>query len=329
MSDTPNAPQVKAGTGLIDLNKIWGAFRPVLAQNGWTDWTISKDPSADLTAMTDMGNARTNNEDAHAAWRFWPGGDLPAFTVLLIADGVGGEEFGEVASNLTIRTLSMDLIRIALSRHGAPTADDVKSSLRMAHDLVRSEGARLDSFDRMATTAVVAVLDGCNLHVTHVGDSRAYLFRQKKLQQITHDHSLMAELIRLNRIQPEEARTHKMRHMVTRVVGKDEVLEPETASHVIEDGDQILLCTDGLTDMLEDPVIEKILQDGASVPDRAARLIQAALSAGGRDNVTVVLAESPARNVGSASQTPAGALAPALAICHSGRVCTYIRKDKR
>src|SRR3990167_1103008 len=197
---------VKKDEDLLDIVKLWGLLNPILVQHGWKEWTISTDPLPDLTAQTDMGNVRTNNEDAHAALRFSRGPASQPVTVLLIADGVGGEELGEVASNLTVKTVAADMIRTVLALGSAPAAEHVANSLSVSHDLVRSEGGRRGIFDRMATTAVAAVLQGTTLHLAHAGDSRAYVLGGGRLKQVTRDHSLMSELIRLNRITREDAR---------------------------------------------------------------------------------------------------------------------------
>jgi protein phosphatase len=170
----------------------------------------------------------------------------------------------------------------------------------------------------MATTIVVAVLADRALHIANVGDSRAYLLDKEGIRQITEDHTLMAELIRMNRIDPEKARTHHMRHIITRVVGKEKQIEPAAQTLSVSPGDVILLCSDGLTDMLEDAQIEKILRSRKNPAAQAGALVESALQAGGRDNVTVVLAHVPAN--------PVAMEVPVLSICHTGQFRSYTNK---
>lgn len=305
---------VEAGLG---IDPVWKYFRSIAKAEELDNWTGADGSLDDLAALTDQGKVRSNNEDAHLAWRWSADRTGSPVTVLLIADGVGGAEYGEVASALTVNTVAVELFRALIQKSPEPPGlDDVRKSLFLAQEVVCAEAARRGLADNgMGTTAVVAVIFGRTLHLTHVGDSRAYLFGRAGLSQVTEDHSLVSELVRLKRIDPEQARRHSLRHVITQVVGKTDGFDPEGRTLNVEDGDTVLLCTDGLTDMLENPEIEQTMRAAAGVPRQAERLIGAALDAGGRDNVTVVLARAP-------GSSPAGKI-PALSICQFGRVRTY------
>ncbi len=228
-------------------------------------------------AGTDTGKVREHNEDS-----LYPteGGSGPGPVVLMVADGMGGAVAGEIASRLAVEAASE-----------LPADDDVDPADRViagnsAVLLATEENRELAG---MGTTMTLVDLrpDG-GATFAHVGDSRAYMVRNGILSKVTTDHSLVGELITLGRITPEEARSHPHRHLVTRVLGLGPITVDTTHTD-LEDGDRILLCTDGLTDMVTDPQIEEILNAGEGVEATAWALIEQANAAGGVDNTTVVV----------------------------------------
>ena len=228
------------------------------------------------SARTDTGRRRRRNEDAFVC-------EPPLFA---IADGMGGAQAGEVASRLAAESLRE-------SEQGE------LSSLEQAVELIQEANRRVYAYSSenasargMGTTMTVALVDGDRVTIGHVGDSRAYLLRDDELTQLTQDHSLVAELVRSGRLTPEEAETHPRRSVITRALGTDSEVEVDVFSLRAQDRDLFLLCSDGLTSMVTDSAIERILAGArADLDDAAKKLIAAANHAGGEDNITVVLFE--------------------------------------
>lgn len=330
--------------GFVTLDGLWSDLQSVGASAGLRAWRPREDVVGDVAALTDVGKIRTNNEDSHAAWKYFSGTSSSPVTVLIVADGVGGEEAGEVASSIAVQSISRDIFREADAwttavsvvedigfRAAAMNTDDLfqksaggfieealRESLQKANREARRAAQEAGLADRSAATVVVAVLHERTLYTANLGDSRAYALTGAGLRQVTDDHSLVEELARMNRLDRADIRHHPMRHVVTRVVGKEEIVDPDVKRLRLDPGDIILLCTDGLTDMLEDTMIEKLIRRHTGVIDQGRALIAAALEAGGRDNVTVVLGRvsdaSPARR-------------PGLALCHAGQYRYYSMED--
>ncbi len=228
------------------------------------------------SALSDTGRRRRRNEDAFYC-------EPPLFAV---ADGMGGAQAGEVASQLAAESLreheSGDL----------PAAEQVVDLIRAANRRVHSYSSQNLSARGMGTTMTVALVDNGAIVIGHVGDSRAYLLRDGSLEQLTQDHSLVAELVRSGRLSPEEAETHPQRSVITRALGTDAEVDVDVFSIRARDGDLVLLCSDGLTSMLGNDEIERTLIEKRAVLDGAAEeLVRAANEAGGEDNITVVLFE--------------------------------------
>lgn len=228
-------------------------------------------------AVSHTGRRRLRNEDAHVS-------DPPLFAV---ADGMGGAQAGELASRLAAGAI-------------AERRDGVQGEEALMH-LVREANARI--FERsladpaaagMGTTITVALVDEAagTVALGHVGDSRAYRIRDGRLDQLTTDHSLVAELLRTGRLTPEEADVHPHRSVITRALGTEPDVEVDTSTVELRPGDLFLLCSDGLTTMVPDDEIAAIADAGGEDPDRVADLlVEAANRAGGDDNITVVVFE--------------------------------------
>jgi protein phosphatase len=229
---------------------------------------------ARATAATDTGRRRRRNEDAFVC-------DPPLFA---IADGMGGAQAGEIASHLAATSVQHAEL--------GGTVDDQRVA-RLIQDANRSvyERARTDeSTSGMGTTMTVALVDGEIAHIGHVGDSRAYLVRDHSLEQLTEDHSLVGELIRSGRLSPEEAEAHPHRSVITRVLGTDPEVKVDTFSIRTKPGDLFMLCSDGLTSMVDDARILAVIEEHRADVDAVARaLVAEANASGGEDNITVVL----------------------------------------
>ena len=241
-------------------------------------------------ARTDPGPAREANEDAFML-------DVER-GVFIVADGMGGHAAGEVASRLAVEALhevltgdgDPDETRLVRDIDAIDTADSLRERLRygmnQASVRIRREAVDHPETTGMGTTLVVLVIDGDRGHVAHVGDSRAYLFRKGRLIRLTRDHSVVQQEIDAGRLTPELARLVPHKHILTQSVGYHGPVEPDTTTRVLEADDIFVLCSDGLTDPLDDASIIEIIE---ATPEEmlADALVRAALTAGGEDNITV------------------------------------------
>jgi protein phosphatase len=229
--------------------------------------------AAETIQMTDTGRQRRDNEDSMYA-------RAPVFVV---ADGMGGAQAGEVASRIAIEAFEQ-----GLPEQGSPEerlAARVRDANQRIHDLSRAEHERAG----MGTTLTAAYLGERDVAIAHVGDSRAYLFRDGSLQRLTQDHSLVGELVRRGKLTEEQAEEHPQRSIITRALGPEPSVQVDTWSYPVRDGDVLLLCSDGLTSMITEAQITEILSSSRTLEEAGGRLIGEANAAGGRDNITVVL----------------------------------------
>jgi serine/threonine protein phosphatase PrpC len=239
--------------------------------------------------LSDVGRQREANED-----NFLCG---PLFAV---ADGMGGAQAGEVASQMAV-----DVLGAGDEEPGTPE-ERLTRMIRLANRQIYDLAGRDESRRGMGTTTTAAILEGRDVSLGHVGDSRAYRFRDAKLEQLTHDHSLVAELVRSGQLSPEAAENHPQRSIITRALGPEADVEVDAHSHAAQDGDVYLLCSDGLTGMISEDEIAGILRGAGSLEQAAEDLIRAANQSGGKDNITVVLfrvgddgaGQAPAEDVG-------------------------------
>lgn len=223
--------------------------------------------------MTDVGRQRTGNEDSF----------FESPPVFCVADGMGGARAGEVASRIAIETLADGVAPDSgTETHLAETA---RAANRKIHELGETD----ESLRGMGTTFTAALVEDGAVVVGHVGDSRLYRLRDGELDQLTRDHSLVEELVRRGELEPDEAASHPQRAILTRALGPDADVEVETFTCPAKEGDVYLLCSDGLTTMLDATEIADIVRAGDSLDATAAALVGAANEAGGRDNITVVL----------------------------------------
>lgn len=225
---------------------------------------------------TDIGKVRRQNEDA--AWYDVNCG------VFAVADGMGGHLAGEVASGMAIQAVQQ-MVR----EHDMASVSVMRSAVMDAHEAIVRHAKENPACSGMGTTLSMMWRGGHYMYIAHVGDSRIYRYRNKMLERITQDHSLVEELVRAHIITPEEARTHPRRNIITRALGTQGDNQPDLLAADIKPGDLWLLCTDGLHGMISEEEIARVLSSGASLDMMASSLIQKALDAGGRDNVTLVL----------------------------------------
>ena len=266
----------------------------------------------DIASSTHTGHVRTNNEDHYLVVRVQRSlqtmmtnlidGSLPdrfdeVAYGMLVADGMGGCAAGEVASSqalIKLIELAVETPDWVMRMHQRENADTVMRRMterfRLIDSAMREQAESDPSLMGMGTTLTVAASLGAELFVGHIGDSRAYLFRNGRLHQLTRDNTLAQELIDAGIARPEDTATQAMRHVLTAALASGEQADPQIQRFHLSDGDQVLLCTDGLTGMVRDETIATILNDADSANRACQTLIDLALAAGGADNITVVLA---------------------------------------
>jgi protein phosphatase len=240
---------------------------------------MSAGTSARLAALTDRGRVRPENQDEARASALADGSAL-----LLVADGLGGEPAGDVASAETAKTVEARLAA------GAPSPpEDLADAFVKANRRIKSLASEEPGRATMATTLTAAIVRGGTCWLANAGDSRAYLVNDSGIKQLSRDDSWVAERVRAGDMTPAQAEVHPYRNVVTRGVGIDEELVVDVEVHTVGAGDLILLCTDGLYRMLADNVILALARRRESPAARARALVAAANAAGGVDNIGVAL----------------------------------------
>lgn len=232
-------------------------------------------------SLTDVGVVRKVNQD-YVYTSDKPVGHLP--NLFVVADGMGGHRAGDYASKYTVEVLERELKRT--------DEEDVERALIQAvkvanHELIREAGTD-EHLKGMGTTIVVATIINQMMYFANVGDSRLYLINQGILQ-LTKDHSLVEEMVRLGGIKPEEAKHHPDKNIITRAIGAKEEEEVDFYEHRLKKGDIILMCTDGLSNMVEDEELFHIVQGARDVVEAAEMLVETAKENGGTDNIGLVL----------------------------------------
>ena len=255
--------------------------------------------AADAICKTDTGRQRRDNEDSAFA-------RAPVFVV---ADGMGGAQAGEVASRLAIEAFEQ-----GVPGDGNPEerlATVVREANHQIYERSRADRGRAG----MGTTLTAAYVDDAHVAIAHVGDSRAYLFRDGTLQRLTQDHSLVDELVRRGKLTEEQAAEHPQRSIITRALGPEPDVEVDTWTYPARAGDVILLCSDGLTSMISEERVREVLAAHDNLDGAADALIDEANEAGGRDNITVVLfrLEEVGDEDGASDDTIVGVAVPRVA----------------
>jgi protein phosphatase len=262
-----------------------------------------------VAGRTDAGRVRESNEDhfliAELARTLWVREtNLPQAAtqygrnrghIFLVADGMGGHQAGEVASALGLEAVEayvLHLLRRFSNLHDSDELGvlrDFKEALRQADARIVEEAAQHPEFQGMGTTLTLAFVSGWRLFVFHAGDSRCYLHRGGQLRQVTADHTVAATLARMGVIKPEEVGQNRYRHVVTNILGRG-TAKVQVERVDLQAGDALLLCSDGLTEMLPDGWMAAVLESEADPRGACERLVSEANAAGGKDNITVVVA---------------------------------------
>lgn len=248
----------------------------------------------EIFGLTDVGLVRNHNEDSI--------GNNHDLGLIVLADGMGGHRGGEVASAITVSTV-LETLTASLKSIRPGDSDEYNGQnlhCMAVHDAIEAANTRVfnaskenDHYRGMGTTVVVVLFHNNRFVVAHVGDSRLYRYRNGELEQITHDHSLMQELVDRGFYSQQQAEQSLNRNLVTRAIGIEESVAIDVAEDAVETGDIFLLCSDGVTDMVDDDTIKNTITNNAEdLEEIATELIRLSNEAGGKDNISVVLARA-------------------------------------
>ena len=234
-------------------------------------------------SITDVGQKRTVNQD-FVFTSETPVGNLP--NLFVVADGMGGHKAGDFASSYAVEVL---LSTIREDENSNPVKI-IRAAIETANTQLLREASDNEAMSGMGTTMVLVTIVGHYAYVANVGDSRLYLINQG-IVQLTKDHSLVEEMVRLGGIKPEEAKHHPDKNIITRAIGAKDSVEVDFYEHRLKKGDIILMCTDGLSNMVEDEELFHIVQGGRDIVESAQSLVETAKENGGTDNIGIVLVE--------------------------------------
>ncbi|MGH2838249.1 MAG: Stp1/IreP family PP2C-type Ser/Thr phosphatase [Thermoleophilaceae bacterium] len=237
-------------------------------------------------SLTDVGRQRNANEDALF--------EASGASLFAVADGMGGARAGEVAAKTAVDEIA------GLESSDAVGERDLASVVEQANKRIHELSVGDESLSGMGTTMTTLAVGDGEVAIAHVGDSRAYRLRDGELERLTHDHSLVDEMVRAGRLTPEEAEVHPQRSIITRALGPEPEVEVERMTYPARSGDVYLICSDGLTTMVPEDGIAAILRARSSLRQAGEELVRAANEAGGRDNITVVLFRLGAEGEGEA-----------------------------
>jgi serine/threonine protein phosphatase PrpC len=246
----------------------------------------------DAGARTDLGRVRKNNEDCFEV--------VPDLGLFILSDGMGGEAHGEIASRLAVDTIAqhcqeslkdpkMALFEGEVAPELTAKTNRLASAIRLANRIIYESAQKHPAQRGMGATVVTVWVDGERVSMAHVGDSRAYRLRQGSLEQLTQDHSLVAEQVRRGILTKQQADQSEMQSVLIRALGIDPSVQVDVDEHTLITGDAVLLCSDGLSRMVTDAEIASTLMTSQTAQEAVDRLVESANDAGGEDNVTVVV----------------------------------------
>lgn len=250
---------------------------------------------------SDIGRVRENNEDSFCL--------APELNLFVLSDGMGGQSSGEVASRLAAETVVQHCRDAAanpsLALEGAPiegvseSTNRLASAVRLANQAIRREAQKAKARDGMGATVVAVQFDGERMSLAHVGDSRAYRLRNREIDQLTQDHSFVADQVRKGLMTPQEAERSKLQSLLLRALGPDSEVEVDVSEELVTEGDTLMLCSDGLTRELSDAQIAAVLHDTEDEQEAADRLVNLANQAGGGDNITALVLRGSLKRTGA------------------------------
>jgi PPM family protein phosphatase len=257
--------------------------------------TIIRAPHGKLGFASNIGRVRPVDEDSLLAMEVRTAFLSQARTrlLLMVADGMGGHNRGELASRIAVQTVAETLLPLLTSDREILRAtyhDELRAAMDNANQAIVDEARRHPECQGMGTTLSLAVADGRSLHVANAGDSRTYVVNAREIFQVTRDHSLVQELIDRGELQPEEARHHPRKNVITMALGVYEEVTPDIGCLTMEPGDSVLLCCDGLVNHVEDEDIQRVVVETSDPQTACEILIALANKGGGTDNISVILA---------------------------------------
>ncbi len=249
-------------------------------------WNLRRGDTSLITAnRSDIGRIRLVNED-----QAWVGQEDGMVAIAIVADGMGGHQAGDVASQLAVQTFREALAGRELVIDGGEAAHHVVQAIHQANAVVYDMAAQNEQYHNMGTTVVAAVADKQQAVIAYIGDSRAYKIKDRYITQLTDDHTLVNELAKTGQISAEEAANHPRRNVLTRALGTDRDVEVDVRTLEWAPGELLLLCSDGLSNMIsEQQMVDTVQAGGLNLDAKAEQLVELALQAGGDDNITVVL----------------------------------------
>ncbi|MCZ8511428.1 Stp1/IreP family PP2C-type Ser/Thr phosphatase [Paenibacillus filicis] len=237
-----------------------------------------------MAYQSDIGRVRQVNEDRAIVQE-----DLNGLTLAIVADGMGGHQAGDIASQMAVELIQQQLQSM---NRGTPLDQrqrELKAAIEAANEKIFEFASGRENYHGMGTTVVAVVSDENTAVIAHIGDSRAYRIHGDRIEQLTEDHSLVNELVKSGQITPEEADHHPRRNVLTRALGTEPSIEVDVREMVWEPGDLLLLCSDGLSALLTRDQLLALANAEGELDDKVKRLVTGALDAGGDDNITVVL----------------------------------------
>lgn len=247
----------------------------------------------EYAAKSHIGLVRQINEDEFALHM-----DLEPFQAVLVADGMGGHMAGEIASSIAVEVAGRELTGFlrgkSLEEAEPYISDYIVDAILRANEEIYNRGKSISGHSGMGTTIVASIVSPSSITLGYIGDSRGYLITPDRIRQLTDDHSLVNELYKNGQLTEEEVSTHPQRNILTRAVGTDLQVEVDVVATPWKEGDVLLLCTDGLTNLVSDEEIQQTFYQPGSLEDKLDRLIQMALHQGGNDNITIVALQNTA-----------------------------------
>jgi PPM family protein phosphatase len=241
-----------------------------------------------MVSRTDVGRIRVVNEDRAYVKQMSNG-----YALAILADGMGGHQAGDVAAQMTIDIIGQQMQMISQSATIDERKKHLLSAVLSANEQIYQFSSEREQYKGMGTTVITALASTSEMIIAHIGDSRAYKLSKDSLIQLTEDHSLVNELVKTGQITPEEASHHPRRNVVIRALGTDPDVEIDLIEVVLEPNDLFILCSDGLSNLVESELMAQIIQQSPDLETAAEQLVIQALQAGGDDNITVVLMLQP------------------------------------
>lgn len=247
----------------------------------------------EYAAKSHIGLVRQINEDEFALHM-----DMAPFQAVLVADGMGGHMAGEIASSIAVEVAGRELIGFLQGKsftEAEPYVSDyIVESILRANEEIYNRGRSISGYSGMGTTIVASIVSPRSITLGYIGDSRGYLITPDRIRQLTDDHSLVNELYKKGQLTEEEVNSHPQRNILTRAVGTDLQVEVDVVVTPWKEGDVLLLCTDGLTNLVTDQEIRQTIWQEGTLEEKIDRLIQMALNQGGNDNITIVALQNTA-----------------------------------